>query len=91
VRRTISFAISAPIRDNVRVRALVRIALGLFLLAFGGLSVHYTSAEDADHHRVWAQSHGMPAPQPAITVGGWVAIAAGVLCIATARRARKRA
>jgi len=63
------------------------------LIAFGALSVHYTSAEDADHHRVWAESHHVPPPAIWITVLGWTAITLGaslVVRTAFSRRARAR-
>jgi hypothetical protein len=73
------------------MRRPVRVLVAMFLLAFGGLSIHYTGAEDVDHHRGWAREHGMAEPQPAITVVGWIAIGCGVLLGAAALRARKPA
>lgn len=72
-------------------RRLVLFVLALLLLGFGAASLHYTGAEDVDHHREWAGRHDMPPPQPAITVMGWVALAAGTLCLATSFRKLKSA
>ena len=67
----------------------VRFVLALALIALGGLSVHYTLDDGAEHHREWAVEHHMPEPQPAITIGGWIAVALGAAVLVATFRTRR--
>ena len=42
------------------------IVIGLLLAIFGGLCLNYTTERGAQHHREFAQKHGLPAPSGTI-------------------------
>jgi len=75
--------------DGMRPR-WIAVIVAVMLLVFGGFSLHYTSAEDVDHHREWAAEHDMPPPQPAVTVVGWISMAAGLGILVAQLRPRCR-
>jgi cytosine/uracil/thiamine/allantoin permease len=39
---------------------------GLLVAAFGTLCLNFTSFSGAEHHREWAQQHGLPEPSDSI-------------------------
>jgi hypothetical protein len=48
----------------------VLLIVGLLAAAFGVGCLNFTSFGGAEHHRAWAQKHGMPEPSAAIFMLG---------------------
>jgi hypothetical protein len=69
------------------------IALGAaMLLAFGLGCLNYTKARGLEHHKQFAQEHGLPPPTESILFGGVAAVivGSGLLGYLAGRKAKTR-